>query len=247
MVVRTMPALWEQVPAIVVPNAQPPGADQRAGGAPRLPPVGLLLSFSSLCWIAGHTGDLLPALRAHHFREERPSAYQLAVVKPGGPARFTSRPRVQPEAGRRKADAQRAADSGPPPGIPPAGRRRPPFHRARGASRGLGSRQDAHDVLAAAPKRAAAGGRGAAARASSRPSITGDCARTAAVAPDQTHENKGTRRDPRGGEPHRRTSLRRMAAPRQASRRLAGSGGQTASAAATFSSAPASSPSWPRA
>jgi signal transduction histidine kinase len=87
MVVRTMaPALWDQVPAIVVPGAPTPFLFL---GAPAMHAAARLAPTASLTYIVlvldrqVMVGEMLPALAAHHFSESSENIrYQVAVVDP---------------------------------------------------------------------------------------------------------------------------------------------------------------------
>lgn len=109
MIVRTLtPALWEQVPAIVVPSAPAPLLliNSPAVHGARVAPTASL-SYSVLVLDRQvMTGEILPALASHHFSEASDDIrYQLAVVE--GPAAsrvYQSTPDFAPEAAT-KADA----------------------------------------------------------------------------------------------------------------------------------------------
>jgi len=109
MVVRTIPsALWEQVPAIVVPYAPAPlllinRLPARGAHLPAASPLSytvLVLDRQVM------TGEILPALASHHFRETSDDIrYQLAVVEePAASPVYQSTPEFTPGAGA-KTDA----------------------------------------------------------------------------------------------------------------------------------------------
>jgi len=109
MIVRTIPpAVWEQVPAIVVPNAPSPLLliNSPAFHGARLPPSSSLSYIVLALDRQVMTAEILPALASHHFREAGDGIhYQLAVVE--GPAAsliYQSTPEFTPEAAT-KADA----------------------------------------------------------------------------------------------------------------------------------------------
>jgi signal transduction histidine kinase len=109
MVVRTIPsALWEQVPAIVVPYAPAslllinklPAPGARLSPASSLSYTVLVLDRQVMI------GEILPALTSHHFRETSDDIrYQLAVVEePAASPVYQSTPEFAPGAGA-KSDA----------------------------------------------------------------------------------------------------------------------------------------------
>jgi signal transduction histidine kinase len=109
LVVRTIPpAVWEQVPAIVVPNAPSPLLliNSPAVHGARLPPSSSLSFIVLALDREVMTGEILPALASHHFREAGDGIhYQLAVVEgPGASLIYRSTPEFTPEAAT-KADA----------------------------------------------------------------------------------------------------------------------------------------------
>ena len=109
MVVRTIPsALWEQVPAIVVPYAPAPLLLINKLPAPgaRLSPASPLSFTVLLLDRQVMTGEILPALASHHFRETSDDIrYQLAVVEePAASPVYQSTPEFAPGAGA-KTDA----------------------------------------------------------------------------------------------------------------------------------------------
>jgi signal transduction histidine kinase len=103
MVVRMMtPAVWEQVPAIVVPNASPPFVFFNTA----VPPGTRLSPVASISYIVLQldrqvmTGEMLPALTTHHFGDDPEDIrYQLAVVEAaaGAPV-YQSTPAFSPNA-----------------------------------------------------------------------------------------------------------------------------------------------------
>jgi signal transduction histidine kinase len=112
MVVRTIPsALWEQVPAMVVPYAPaplllintPPVHGARLSPTSSLSYTVLVLDRQVM------TGEILPALASHHFRETSDDIrYQLAVVEePAASLVYQSTPEFAPGAGA-KTDANAA-------------------------------------------------------------------------------------------------------------------------------------------
>jgi signal transduction histidine kinase len=109
MVVRMMtPAVWEQGPAIVVPNASPPLVflNTAAPHGTRLSPVASISYIVLLLDREVMTGEMLPALTTHHFRDDPENIrYQLAVVEAaaGAPV-YQSTPAFSPDATTR-ADA----------------------------------------------------------------------------------------------------------------------------------------------
>ena len=109
MIVRTIPAaLWEQVPAIVVPYAPAPLLLINKLPAPgaRLSPAAPLSYTVLVLDRQVVTGEILPALAAHHFRETSDDIrYQLAVVEePAASLVYQSTTAFAPGAGA-KTDA----------------------------------------------------------------------------------------------------------------------------------------------
>ena len=103
MVVRMMaPAVWEQGPAIVVPNASPPLVffNTAAPHGARLSPVASISYIVLLLDREVMTGEMLPALTTHHFRDDPENIrYQLAVVEAAGRAPvYRSTPAFSPDA-----------------------------------------------------------------------------------------------------------------------------------------------------
>jgi signal transduction histidine kinase len=109
MVVRMMtPAVWEQVPAIVVPNPSPPLMffNTVVPHAARLSPVASISYIVLLLDRQVMTGEMLPTLTTHHFRDDPEDVrYQLAVVEAAAAAPvYRSTPAFSPNATTR-ADA----------------------------------------------------------------------------------------------------------------------------------------------
>jgi signal transduction histidine kinase len=109
MIVRTLtPALWEQVPAIVVPSAPSPLLliNSPAAHGARMAPGASLSCTVLLLDRQVMTGEILPALASHHFGPASDDIrYQVAVVE--GPAAsrvYQSTPAFAPGAAT-KADA----------------------------------------------------------------------------------------------------------------------------------------------
>jgi signal transduction histidine kinase len=103
MVVRMMtPAVWEQGPAIVVPNASPPLAFFNTA----MPHPGRMSPVPSISYIVLQldrqvmTGEMLPTLTIRHFRDDPENIrYQLAVVEaPAGATVYQSTPAFSPDA-----------------------------------------------------------------------------------------------------------------------------------------------------
>ena len=110
MVVRTLaPALWEQVPAIVVPSTPTPLmllSTTARHAAARLSPSASMSYIVLVLDRRVMTGEIFPALTAHHFGERADAIrYQLAVVDTGGAAPvYQSSPAFSPAASA-KSDA----------------------------------------------------------------------------------------------------------------------------------------------
>jgi signal transduction histidine kinase len=109
MVVRTItPAVWEQVPAIVVPNA--PASllliNSPAFHGARLSPPSSLSYIVLALDRQVMTGEVLPALASHHFRDAGDDVhYQVAVVEGSAASLiYQSTPDFAPKA-ETKADA----------------------------------------------------------------------------------------------------------------------------------------------
>ena len=110
MVVRTIaPAVWEQVPAIVVPAAPTPLLFLSAPAmqaAARLAPAASVTYIVLVLDRQVMVGEMLPALAAHHFGEGSDNIrYQVAVVDPAASTPvFRSTTEFSPSAGT-KTDA----------------------------------------------------------------------------------------------------------------------------------------------